>query len=459
MRYPLHEVIAVSSLVLAVQPVQAQIADITHQEIQDAVKYPTTGGPINGKYAYAWGSYTCNIGDAPLLWQNAGTPALAMNAYRLHDGRMMQIGLGFAKHACCVANGSGCGTCQAGPAGTLRPGCRDIYSAGFNGGQGRLGPRSGINAYDTTFSTIPAGTGDALWRRVQVTLADMDAVGFAGARYFAEGVYVCAEETFDQSKNNATYRPMNVANTGATPTYNWTVTGATASGKPAIVAWQEHGLGLNMPDPDVKVVIADIPDEGRFYAAGKVRDLSGTGAGPWRFDYAVFNLNSHRSGSSFSVPVPANATLTNIGFHSPDYHSGEPYDNTDWTATRCFSSLTWRSPADFATDPNTNALRWGTMYNFWFTSNVPPSPSLGSATLGIFRPGTYPSIQASGLPLVATPACPSDFNASGATSVQDVFDFIEAYFDNREVADMNCNNTLSIQDLFEYLAVYFTPCN
>ncbi|MCZ6812363.1 MAG: hypothetical protein O7D97_10200, partial [Planctomycetota bacterium] len=49
-------------------------------------------GPIGGIRGYALGSHTCNIGDQDLLWTNNGTPGLAMNAYRLYDGRLMQIG-------------------------------------------------------------------------------------------------------------------------------------------------------------------------------------------------------------------------------------------------------------------------------------------------------------------------------------------------------------------------------
>jgi hypothetical protein len=357
-----------------------------------------------------------------------------------------------------VVNGAGCGTCSTIGTG-LRPGCRDIYSASFNGGQSRLGPRSGINPYDATFSPIPSGTGDAIWRRVQIKVSDMSATTFPGAQYFAEGVYVCQDEEPPQQLNNATYRPMLVANTGATPPYTWSPTGATASGKPAIMAWREHGLGLNTPDTSVQVVTADIPGEGRFYAAGKVRDLSGTGVGPWRYDYAVFNLNSHRSASSLVVAVPDSATVTNIGFHAPDYHSGEIYDNTDWTGAKTGGEIKWSSPATFATNPNTNALRWGTMYNFWFTADVAPAAALGDVTLGIFIPGTPDSITISGLPVPnVPPACPADFNGTGGLSVQDIFDFLAAYFNGDLAADFNGVGGLSVQDIFDFLAAYFAGC-
>jgi hypothetical protein len=429
--------------------------DITHQEIQDAGRYGTTAGaPINGKYGYAWGSYTCNIGDTGLAWINGGTPALAMNAYRLHGGRLVQIGLGNAKHSCCVGNGAGCGTCTTTGTG-LRPGCRDIYSAGFNSGQTRLGPRSGINPYAATFSSIPAGSGDALFRRVQVDLTDMSLATYPGAQYFAEGVYVCAAEQPAQQLNNATYRPMLVANAGATPTYIWSVTGTTQSGTPAIFAWRDSGLGPGVPDPSVVIATVDVPSEGRYFVGGKATDLGG---GQWRYDYAVFNLNSHQSGAGFSVPVHPSATITDVGFSAPDYHSGEVYSNTDWVSSRCSSRLSWKSPETFAQNPNTSALRWGTMYNFWFTSNQAPLAEGGPATIAMFRPGAASEIVADRVPIPAGSGCTADFNAANGVSTQDLFDFLGAWFAIDPRADFNCTAGVSVQDVFDFVAAWFSGC-
>jgi hypothetical protein len=364
--------------------------DITHGEITDAGHY----GPVGTIHAYAWGSGTCNIGSTSLSWVNGGTPALGMNAYRLHNGRLMQIGMGFCKHACCVANGAGCGTCTSTGFG-LRPGCRDVYGAGFNAGQGRLGPRSGINAYERTFSAIPSGSGDAIWRRVQVQQADMASTQ-TGALYFAEGVYVCLEEDPSAALNNASYRRCTVANTGASPSYVWTVADTTRATQPAINAWRDYGRGISQPDTSVILTTVDLLDEGRFHAAGKVTDL---GNGTWQYEYAVFNLNSSRSGASFTLPIEAGAAAMNAGFHSPPYHSGEPYSNAPWAFTAGARDVSWSSPQTFQQNPNANALRWGTMYNFWFTSPVRPAPNTGSATLGLFRPGTPTSVPINGLPV------------------------------------------------------------
>ncbi|MCC6320295.1 MAG: YncE family protein [Phycisphaerales bacterium] len=53
------------------------------------------------------------------------------------------------------------------------------------------------------------------------------------------------------------------------------------------------------------------------------------------------------------------------------------------------------------------------------------------------------------------PYSSADFNASGAVSVQDIFDFLAAYFAGRPDADFNWSATISVQDLFDFLAEYF----
>jgi hypothetical protein len=54
--------------------------------------------------------------------------------------------------------------------------------------------------------------------------------------------------------------------------------------------------------------------------------------------------------------------------------------------------------------------------------------------------------------------CRADFNHSGALSVQDIFDFLAAYFSGNPTADFNTSGTITVQDLFDYLAAYFAGC-
>ncbi len=56
-------------------------------------------------------------------------------------------------------------------------------------------------------------------------------------------------------------------------------------------------------------------------------------------------------------------------------------------------------------------------------------------------------------------ACPPDFNHSGAVNVQDIFDFLAAWFAGGPGADFNGVNGTNIQDIFDFLAAWFTGCH
>jgi hypothetical protein len=169
-----------------------------------------------------------------------------------------------------------------------------------------------------------------------------------------------------------------------------------------------------------------VPGEGLFLAAYKTRD---NGNGTWRYDFGVYNISSHRSGGSFSVPIGSGVTVSNIGFNDVNYHSGEPYDNTNWVVEQTGGMLTWRSPQTYDQNQNSNALRWGTMYNFWFDSNRPPQN--GSITLGLFRPGTPTEVQFGGpVPQPIPNNCPGDVapkGGDGAVNVSDLLAIISTW--------------------------------
>jgi hypothetical protein len=57
-----------------------------------------------------------------------------------------------------------------------------------------------------------------------------------------------------------------------------------------------------------------------------------------------------------------------------------------------------------------------------------------------------------------TPCCKADFNQSGAVTVQDIFDFLAAYFGANPIADINGAGGVSVQDIFDFLAAYFAGC-
>jgi hypothetical protein len=54
--------------------------------------------------------------------------------------------------------------------------------------------------------------------------------------------------------------------------------------------------------------------------------------------------------------------------------------------------------------------------------------------------------------------CRADFNCSGAATIQDIFDFLAAWFAGDPRADFNGVNGIGIQDIFDFLAAWFAGC-
>lgn len=54
--------------------------------------------------------------------------------------------------------------------------------------------------------------------------------------------------------------------------------------------------------------------------------------------------------------------------------------------------------------------------------------------------------------------CVSDFNRSGTVSVQDIFDFLAAWFNADARADINATGGISVQDIFDFLSLWFAGC-
>jgi hypothetical protein len=223
---------------------------------------------------------------------------------------------------------------------------------------------------------------------------DLDPALNPGALYFIEGQQVAEDDAAaGRSHNNASHRQVVVV--GASGNFNLLVTGSTRQEEPAIHAWTAHG-------PGVVLETVDVPDDGRFLVASLATPL---GAGMWRYEYAVQNLSSHRSAGSVSVPIPSDPVVAGLGFHDVDYHSGEPFDGTDWAATieiEPAPNVTWTTES-FDENPDANALRWGTLYNFRFDVNAPPAE--GALTVELFRPGAPDEVS---VPAVVPEPCDAD---------------------------------------------------
>lgn len=370
-------------VLVATVPVSGQTSgpDVIVGDLLDTLSYGSAGG----YYAYAVGTTSCNVGSVPLTWiaSTNAHPVIGQAMYRLRDGRFEMIGLSWLKHGFTALQQSLCQPCAAHPNGSaLGVGCSDPYVASLNGSQNN-GPRHEVNATTGIFPypyVFNPPVQDVTSRRLRVHADDLDPGQNAGAEYFVEGQYVHGEDSSSlHHHNNASWRRVTI---GSNPNnYPLTLVDNTVREEPAILAWQQY-------DPAVQIDSV-VVENGKFFLGSKVTSHPN---GTWTYEYALHNLNSDRCAQSFSIPLSNLLTATGIGFHDVEYHSGaEQFQvGTDWSATTTGGNLRWGSQT-FAQNANANALRWGTMYNFRFTTSAPPVPVL--ATVEFFKPGPTPSFQ------------------------------------------------------------------
>lgn len=336
------------------------------------------------------GTWSCNIGDQPLSWKRETNehPVIAQNMYRIENGRIEQIGLSWLKHGYYALSWNLCfNDCQATDGRTLGVHCADPYSSYVNGEVSVLGPRSQVNAATGEFPyPFTAPQGRLRDRRIMVRAADIDPDLHPTAVFLFEAQYVTADDAAaGNDDNNASYNLAQVIKRNGTRLNVKLATGEpTQRTRPAILAWADL-------DPLVTVTAVDIPDDGRVLVGGRAAELSD---GRWSYAYAVQNLNSHRGVRAFEVPLSSEAVLDGVGFHDVEYRSGEGedggvYSGEDWPSIRDAGAVRWAT-SSYDENINANAIRWGTLYTFYFESDRPPQD--GEVTLELFRPGTPSSI-------------------------------------------------------------------
>ncbi len=362
------------------------------------------GSSSGGQVGLAVATDSCNAGVVPLNWfalPSNDHPVIPQNLYRMSADttRFEQVGQSNVKHAFTALQQNLCGFgCQSSGTGTLLgSGCSDPYSASLNSGgaSNGLGSRAWINPYTGAY---PGGSGSAgpnghtghshtgPSHRILVEMADLNTTLNPGATYYAEAQYVTPHEYAwcvahpgeCNMGNNASYRQYTV--TGTT-SFSFATNGSTTQRmKPAITAWTGANVKDFEPDPG---------NDGLAYIGYKVTNPS---PGVWHYEYALYNQNLDRAIQSFSVPLGI-GTVSNVGFHAPPQHPGWTNDGTvgntgyssaPWTTTQTATDLTWSSET-LVQNPNANAIRWGTLYNYRFDSNRPPQTT--SATVGFLKTG------------------------------------------------------------------------
>ena len=351
----------------------------------------------------------CNNGDTPvdfLALPNADHPVIAQNLYRMsggaaNDERFEQVGQSWVKHLYFALEQNSCGFgCTPSGNGThLGVGCSDVESAGSNGNQSDLGSRAWVNPFTGVFPgsnpnpdnhTGHTHTGTS--HRLLVEASDLNTTLNPGATYYAEtqsltpNEYAWCQNHPGQCNmtNNVSYRQFNVS---GTTNFTFVAAAPTVRTAPAMSAWT--GAAINVIDPAPGA-------DGRAFVAWKVTNSS---AGVWHYEYAIYNESLDRAIQSFGLPLGCGITANNPGFHAPPQHPGFANDGTQnntgfssapWMLNQTANSITWNCET-FEQDPNANAIRWGTLYNFRFDSNRPPHSA--SATIAFFKTGTPVMVQ------------------------------------------------------------------
>jgi hypothetical protein len=468
--------------------------------------------------AYGLGTSGCNIGDEPVLWylNSPNHPLIPQNMYRLEtvagSTRFEQIGQSWSKYAFAVVNYSVCsasptttGACGSMTNNLLAPGCSDPYTVFQNAAQSNLGPRYECNPFTAVFpddgSAVRAAwpaTADATSRRIRVQDADLNAAVHPSALFFGETIYISRNDAcFGNSKNNASYRRF-IVGAGNAITLQGAIGGVgTHRGFPAIYAWKDNGLGVDVPDPTVTITEVTSgntfytrtttpaqPDftsysanpalllspvgDGWVYLGSKATNLGG---GIYHYEYAIENLNSDRGIASFVVGIPAGAAITNAGWKQIDAHSGVPTEDTNrnaaWIQTVGAASITWASPTAWNAGTPTlgSYIRWGTVYNFRFDANVAPNAA-GTATLGYFKPlSGYPNTIAAAAQVPGSLPCYANCDQSSVLPVLNANDFqcfLNAFASGSSYA--NCDHstvfpTLNANDFQCFLNLFANGCS
>ncbi|MFN0136153.1 MAG: hypothetical protein ACKVS9_08570, partial [Phycisphaerae bacterium] len=320
------------------------------------------------------------------------------------------------------------------------------------------------------FRNVSHITHNAITRRLQVATGDLDPAQNAGAQYVFEAQYVSPDDANARNQdNNASHRTATISFSAGNA--NATLTGSTVRQSPAIQRWK-------VIDPAVvetSFETRETPNAGGDNAARAIlsaRVVEVT-PGTWNYEYALYNMNSHRSFSSFSVPLADALPATDIGFHDVFYHSGDghnsavgavvTYDGTDWPGNKVAGAIRWALVPATPVE-NSNALRWATMYNFRFRTTI--GPVNGNATAGHFRAaaGLPDTMDIQTLIPGAPPIepCPGDIDGDRDVDLSDLSGLLANFGftggQTLEDGDLDGDGDVDLSDLSAMLAVFGTSC-
>jgi len=370
--------------------------------VNDGTQAPTISGDPLGTSSnlytanVAWHEMFSGVNDP---YANDQHPFLIWNMYRFNaDGSIEQVGRSGVKHAFLTVNAGCLDSCNNFD--SLGRGCGDTYGSGNNDSAGDMGPRSEIvpatgiwgrcgSIWDSSCTGSQHSNGNNSWtQRLQVHESQIDPAVNAGATFMMESWYVARDDTnIYNSMATITGAPHHSGST-------WSLSSQSSFKLgPAIDRW------VSPTAPPANSLNTELAaTEGHAKVAVKATDLGG---GNWRYDYAVENLDfaraivqapqngpdprvvSNKGFDSFSVPIPAGATVVATSFADGDLLAGN-----NWRAVVSGNAVRWGSGSTPLISPTARrapSLDWGTMFSFSVTVNR--GPTNGSSTLHVANSG------------------------------------------------------------------------
>ncbi|MGE4618512.1 MAG: proprotein convertase P-domain-containing protein, partial [Planctomycetota bacterium] len=363
-------------------------------------------------------SVCCNHGDEPLDWHGNPDPRhpfMVFNLYRVSDDRIVQVGSSWAKHApgpatTADACGFGC-TIPTDPY-TLGIGCSDIYSAGFNGTQTVLGPRSEIDPwtgnydYNSSILNGPLGSVTPVDRRLRIHDLDLDPNNNPNSDLFVEALYIAADDP--NPDDNMIHEPVDITSGSPGDSWGFSLSEPSQIG-PAIHAW---------PGASISKITPDDGSDGEAFIAAKAFPLDAKET-TWRYEYAIWNHNLSRHVGQLEIPLSPGVEITDIYFRAPQIES-VGYADLPWQINIDPDAIQWSAPVE-------NPLRWGYLYNFGFSSNTAPT----DGTL-LITGQNVPTVMSTNSVLPGTPPLPlmrrGDGNADGQIDIADAIAVLSLLF-------------------------------
>jgi hypothetical protein len=267
-----------------------------------------------------------------------------------------------------------------------------------------------------------------------ISLSELSEASVAnGGKVILEGYYVINGDA--NKLNNIAHREFN---------YTPPVSGLPVFAGTNFVLSGPHHFGpmlFRWPGADVQQALPS--DQGAAYVGSRVTHDNVTGL--YTYEYNVYNMDMDTGLWSVAVPITPSTNPTGISFrqprqYAPAYPSTNPlsvggfiraWDFTPWANTVGASALTYAPVAATAPNTDNNAIRWGTMYTYWFTSEQPPR---SNAVITVAR-----SADGSITPMTATVSGPRNFaditdigsngGPDGQLTVDDVITFFNTYSD------------------------------